>query len=105
MIDSMGYSFTYPLFVLAGCRVGCYIHYPTISTDMLKKVENRRTLATLAKSKKAAVLCLQETRNPISKIVVFEDFLVASSAADQGQYGCEVWINKNHVFALSCILK
>ena len=41
MIDSMGYSFTYPLFVLVGCRVGCYIHYPTISTDMLKKVENR----------------------------------------------------------------
>lgn len=41
MIDSMGYSFTYPLFLLVGCRVGCYIHYPTISTDMLKKVENR----------------------------------------------------------------
>ena len=41
LIDSMGYSFTYPLFLLSGCRVGCYIHYPTISTDMLKKVQNR----------------------------------------------------------------
>jgi len=41
MIDSMGYSFTYPLFRLCGSKVGCYIHYPTISTDMLKKVKNR----------------------------------------------------------------
>ena len=41
MIDSMGYSFTYPLFRLCGSKVGCYIHYPTISTDMLNKVKNR----------------------------------------------------------------
>ena len=54
MIDSMGYSFTYPLFRLAGCRVGCYIHYPTISTDMLEKVQSRRAdfnnSATIAKN-------------------------------------------------------
>jgi len=37
----MGYSFTYPLFWLFGCKVGCYIHYPTISTDMLQKVSKR----------------------------------------------------------------
>ena len=37
----MGYSFTYPLFRICGARVGCYIHYPTISCDMLKKVESR----------------------------------------------------------------
>ena len=42
MIDSMGYSFTYPLFrLVAGCRVACYIHYPTISTDMLQRVQKR----------------------------------------------------------------
>lgn len=41
VIDSMGYSFTYPLFRLAGSKVGCYIHYPTISTDMLRKVSDR----------------------------------------------------------------
>ncbi|EPY84883.1 hypothetical protein CB1_000435010 [Camelus ferus] len=35
-IDSMGYAFTLPLFkYLGGCRVGSYVHYPTISTDML----------------------------------------------------------------------
>uniref|UniRef100_V9KUA4 GDP-Man:Man(3)GlcNAc(2)-PP-Dol alpha-1,2-mannosyltransferase n=1 Tax=Callorhinchus milii TaxID=7868 RepID=V9KUA4_CALMI len=41
-IDSMGYAFTLPLFKnLGGCRVGCYVHYPTISTDMLSVVRNR----------------------------------------------------------------
>ena len=43
-IDTMGYAFTLPLFKYVGkCRVGCYIHYPTISTDMLSKVSDRQT--------------------------------------------------------------
>ncbi|KAM4684185.1 GDP-Man:Man(3)GlcNAc(2)-PP-Dol alpha-1,2-mannosyltransferase isoform 3-T3 [Amazona ochrocephala] len=43
-IDSMGYAFTLPLFkYLGGCRVGCYVHYPTISTDMLSVVRNQDT--------------------------------------------------------------
>lgn len=41
-IDTMGYAFTLPLFRYIGnCKVGCYVHYPTISTDMLKRVKNR----------------------------------------------------------------
>lgn len=41
-IDSMGYAFTLPLFkYLGGCRVGSYVHYPTISTDMLSVVRSR----------------------------------------------------------------
>jgi len=44
-IDTMGYAFTLPLFKLfGGCRTACYVHYPTISTDMLDKVRTR-TLA------------------------------------------------------------
>lgn len=40
-IDTMGYSFTYPLFkVVAGCSVASYTHYPTISSDMLHLVSN-----------------------------------------------------------------
>jgi len=40
--DSMGYAFSFPLFKLfRGCRVGCYVHYPTISTDMLDVVRSR----------------------------------------------------------------
>lgn len=41
-IDTMGYAFTYFLFkYIGGSRVGCYTHYPTISTDMLKHVYRR----------------------------------------------------------------
>ncbi|XP_012251967.2 GDP-Man:Man(3)GlcNAc(2)-PP-Dol alpha-1,2-mannosyltransferase [Athalia rosae] len=41
-IDTMGYAFTYPLFkYIGGCRVACYTHYPTISTDMLRHVYRR----------------------------------------------------------------
>lgn len=41
-IDTMGYAFTLPLFKYIGdCKVGCYVHYPTISTDMLDKVRSR----------------------------------------------------------------
>lgn len=43
-IDSMGYAFTLPLFkYVGGCRVGSYVHYPTISTDMLSVVKNQNT--------------------------------------------------------------
>ena len=31
-----------PIFkYLGGCKTGCYVHYPTISTDMLSVVENQ----------------------------------------------------------------
>ncbi|KAJ6647614.1 GDP-Man:Man(3)GlcNAc(2)-PP-Dol alpha-1,2-mannosyltransferase [Pseudolycoriella hygida] len=41
-IDTMGYAFVLPLFkFLGGCKVGCYVHYPVISTDMLRRVKSR----------------------------------------------------------------
>ncbi|KAF4075241.1 hypothetical protein AMELA_G00232200 [Ameiurus melas] len=41
-IDSMGYAFTLPVFrYLGGCKVASYVHYPTISTDMLSVVRDR----------------------------------------------------------------
>ena len=40
--DTMGYAFTYPLFkLLGGCQVWAYVHYPTISSDMLQVVARR----------------------------------------------------------------
>ena len=42
MIDTSGWAFMYPLLRLAGVRVVCYTHYPTISTDMLKRVHTRQ---------------------------------------------------------------
>ncbi|XP_054275693.1 GDP-Man:Man(3)GlcNAc(2)-PP-Dol alpha-1,2-mannosyltransferase-like [Macrosteles quadrilineatus] len=41
-IDTMGYAFTLPLFSLVGgCKVACYVHYPTITTEMLLRVSER----------------------------------------------------------------
>ncbi|CAG8439163.1 8868_t:CDS:10 [Acaulospora morrowiae] len=41
--DTMGYAFTYPLAKkIFGCTVAAYVHYPTISSDMLKRVHERR---------------------------------------------------------------
>jgi len=41
-IDSMGYAFTLPLFkYVGGCQVGSYIHYPTVSTDLLSVMKNQ----------------------------------------------------------------
>ncbi|KAF8766849.1 GDP-Man:Man(3)GlcNAc(2)-PP-Dol alpha-1,2-mannosyltransferase-like [Argiope bruennichi] len=43
-IDTMGYAWTFPIFKFLGsCPVGAYVHFPTISTDMLKNVQNRMT--------------------------------------------------------------
>ncbi len=42
-LDTTGCAFTYPLASLAGrCRVAAYVHYPTISTDMLSLVREQR---------------------------------------------------------------
>lgn len=44
-LDTMGYAFTIPIFkYIGGCKVGCYVHYPTVSTDMLQRVADRRTI-------------------------------------------------------------
>ncbi|KAI0345566.1 mannosyltransferase [Trametopsis cervina] len=48
-IDSMGYAFTFHVVkLLGGIPIGAYVHYPTISTDMLERVRTRQ--ATYANS-------------------------------------------------------
>lgn len=37
-IDTSGWAFSFPLARLAGARVLAYVHYPTVSTDMLSRV-------------------------------------------------------------------
>ena len=39
-VDTSGWAFTYPLARLAGARVAAYTHYPTVSTDMLQRVQS-----------------------------------------------------------------
>ena len=39
--DTVGHAFGYPVAKLAGCVVACYVHYPTISSDMIARVASR----------------------------------------------------------------
>ena len=41
LIESVGFAFIYPLAKLFGSKVIAYVHYPTISSDMLGRVEQR----------------------------------------------------------------
>lgn len=40
-VDTTGWAFPYPLVRLLGCNVVAYVHYPTISSDMLLRVRRR----------------------------------------------------------------
>ncbi|KAH9466669.1 hypothetical protein MJO28_000715 [Puccinia striiformis f. sp. tritici] len=43
-IDTMGYAFTFPVFrLLTSIPIGAYVHYPTISNDMLNRVSKRNS--------------------------------------------------------------
>jgi hypothetical protein len=45
MADTMGYAFTFHVVsILTGVKVGAYVHYPTISTEMIRRVESRVAL-------------------------------------------------------------
>ncbi|KAF5175443.1 GDP-Man:Man(3)GlcNAc(2)-PP-Dol alpha-1,2-mannosyltransferase [Thalictrum thalictroides] len=52
--DTSGYAFTYPLARMFGCKVICYTHYPTISSDMVSRVWKQSSMynndALIAKS-------------------------------------------------------
>lgn len=41
-IDTTGCAFTFIIARIAGCKIGAYVHYPTISKDMLALVWQRR---------------------------------------------------------------
>ncbi|KIP05207.1 glycosyltransferase family 4 protein, partial [Phlebiopsis gigantea 11061_1 CR5-6] len=45
--DTMGYAFTFHVAILlGGIPVGAYVHYPTISTNMLERVKSRKAGVT-----------------------------------------------------------
>ncbi|XP_007421273.1 GDP-Man:Man(3)GlcNAc(2)-PP-Dol alpha-1,2-mannosyltransferase [Python bivittatus] len=96
-IDSMGYAFTLPLFkYLGGCKIGCYVHYPTISTDMLSVVRNQH-----AQFNNAAVI----TKNPLlSKMKLVYYYFFASIYGLVGSCSDTVMVNStwtlNHILSL-----
>lgn len=96
-IDSMGYAFTLPLFkYLGGCRVGSYVHYPTISTDMLSVVKNQNVGFNNADF---------ITRNPfLSKVKLIYYYLFAFVYGLVGSCSDVVMVNSswtlNHILSL-----
>ncbi|KAF8636015.1 hypothetical protein AX15_000175 [Amanita polypyramis BW_CC] len=59
-IDTMGYAFTFHVVSLLGrIPIGAYVHYPTISTDMLARVKSRRHWHTNADSISSSVILSQ----------------------------------------------
>ncbi|KAG7277705.1 hypothetical protein CRUP_024525 [Coryphaenoides rupestris] len=56
----MGYAFTLPLFRYLGvCTVASYVHYPTVSTDMLSVVRDRNPRMFLTQEDGAQALAQQ----------------------------------------------
>ncbi|XP_044300106.1 GDP-Man:Man(3)GlcNAc(2)-PP-Dol alpha-1,2-mannosyltransferase isoform X1 [Varanus komodoensis] len=96
-IDSMGYAFTLPLFkYLGGCQIGSYVHYPTISTDMLSVVRNQN-----ARFNNAAII----TKIPLlSKLKLAYYYLFASIYGLVGSCSDVVMVNSswtlNHILSL-----
>jgi len=44
-VDTMGFAFTFPIVsILAGVNIGAYVHYPTISAEMIHRVESNVAL-------------------------------------------------------------
>ena len=96
-IDSMGYAFTLPLFKLMGrCSVGCYVHYPTISTDMLEQVSQRK-----ASYNNASVI----SRSPfLSYVKLWYYRLFASMYGSAGKMSDLIMVNsswtRDHILAI-----
>lgn len=40
-VDTTGWAFGYPIARAAGCRVVSYVHYPTVSSEMVARVSRR----------------------------------------------------------------
>lgn len=93
-LDTTGFAFTYPLAALLGrSRVAAYVHYPTISTDMLALVREQRPAynndAAVAGSgwkSRAKLLCvaLLLSFEPLSNVLDLHSSFSMSRSIPQG---------------------
>lgn len=92
-----GYAFTYPIFKYIGkSKVAAYTHYPTISTDMLRRVANR----TLAHNNASHV-----ARNPFLTMMKLNYYRLFSALYGVvGRCADTVMVNsswtENHILAI-----
>lgn len=70
-IDTMGYAFTFHVVsLLVGVNVGAYVHYPTISTEMIHRVESRVALHNNSTSVSSSTLLTR------GKLLYYRTFMV-----------------------------
>jgi alpha-1,2-mannosyltransferase len=55
-VDTVGYAMPYPLVATTGAKIVAYVHYPTMSTDMLSRVSSRSTTFNNSSSISASAL-------------------------------------------------
>jgi alpha-1,2-mannosyltransferase len=97
-IDTTGAAFTYPLFRILdpSCKVLAYVHYPIISSDMLRKVREKRPDYNNRES-----ISKSET---ISRLKLLYYSLIARMYGLVGSWANEVMVNstwtKNHIDGL-----
>lgn len=73
MVDTMGYAFTFHVVsILAGVNIGAYVHYPTISTEMVHRVEARVALHNNSASVSSSTFLTQgkllQAPSPLSEV-------------------------------------
>jgi alpha-1,2-mannosyltransferase len=91
-VDTTGCAFTYvPAVVLFGCRVLAYVHYPTISTDMLKLVWERRRTAY-----NHSEYIANSTWNTYIKLVYYVGFAILYGAV--GSLATQVMVNSTWTY-------
>lgn len=91
VIDTTGLTFTMPIFKYLGkCKTGSYIHFPTITNEMLKRVSKMQTMY----NNRSFI-----ARNPfftLGKLVYYRNFALLYSLAGQ----CSDYTLVNSTFTL-----
>ena len=91
MKDTMVYAFTYPVFnLIGGSKVFSYTHYPTISTDMLNRVVERRSLYNNNEKVSSSVT--------LSKMKIYYYKLFAKMYGFFGSFASIVFVNSSWTY-------
>ncbi|KAF8376791.1 hypothetical protein HHK36_031541 [Tetracentron sinense] len=107
--DTSGYAFTYPLARMFGCKVICYTHYPTISLDMISRVQERSSMynndALISRSDQTVGVFMYIIHHTVviyvvdvcifDKFMHFFIFLFSSDVAPHKPFFCgSIWLSR-----------
>eukprot|EP00298_Acanthocystis_sp_HF-20_P002103 c12561_g1_i2.p1 GENE.c12561_g1_i2~~c12561_g1_i2.p1 ORF type:complete len:482 (+),score=157.99 c12561_g1_i2:26-1471(+) len=97
-IDTTGHAVTFPVFkLLGGSNVACYVHYPTISTDMLGVVRdgssahnNNKSIASSPLKTKAKLIYYELFAKLYGYLGYFSDVVMVNSSWT-GDHISQLW--------------